>query len=30
MLYVDAVLPGSLVSPKFVSGKIVFILRKYA
>lgn len=30
MLYVDAAQPGSLIMPDFVSGKVVFILRKYA
>ena len=28
-LFVDAIKPGLLVSPDFVSGKVVFILRKY-
>ncbi len=30
LLYVDAGQPGSLLMPDFVSGKVMFILRKYA
>lgn len=30
LFYVDAAQPGSLVSPDFVIGKVVFILRKYS